>query len=164
MRQYQTRKADPTDRTYDDDWDYGVIRSAWLRYGAAIVFFLVNGLVVAMPFDPTNNPDGSARHIPTWVLPVVVLPTYVAGALFAVWIICFVPGLAFHQSKGPTEEKFVSYYNRRWIIEYPKIKTLQHWWLLVTPLPWEKIRERFKKNGEAETAENLRTDFNQEMQ
>jgi hypothetical protein len=166
MNDYQTQVADPDDRTYEVPWDYGVIKSPWLRYLVVFVFFAVNALVVAMPFDPTKNSDGSKRHIPTWVLPTIVLPIYAAGALFAIYLLCIIPlkDLYFGQSGGRTPgDGFVNYNNRRWIIRYPEVDSMQDSWKFSSPLPWKDIQRRLKDNGEKRTAEELREEFRQRM-
>jgi len=166
MDQYETGVADARNRAYEVPWSYNVMKNRWIRYLAVGFFFAANGVIVGIPFDPSKKPDRSQRHIPTWVLPVIALSVYLAGALFAVYILCFVQRLWFRQSGGPTEGEhglFVNYHNRRWIIEYPDLFTSSGWQQAVTPLPRPDIRKRFVDNGEARTAKELRDNFNQTL-
>jgi hypothetical protein len=67
---------------------------AW-KWIVALSFIAINGFLTIVPCITTTNTDGTVRRVPTWLLPVVVLPMCLLGALTAVSIMAWKPRLEF---------------------------------------------------------------------
>lgn len=95
----------------------------WMCAGFVI---LVNSFLVVLPFIPTAYTDGKPRRIPTWNLPVSVLPVYVAGAVAGFSIAFISINMSFLNSRVDEHSVrlsgFVYPKHRRWEILYPEVK------------------------------------------
>ena len=159
MNEYQTSVADEPDKSYAVPWTYQMMRSRIFPYLAALFFTLFNLFLVVGAAIPTNNPNGTKRKIPNWALPAIVLPMYVLGALFSLYIIAASPGLYFRGSSGSAPGDFVNYNNRKWIVDYPRIGS----GIFAFKSP-NVVWRRLTSNAEAEKAEELRQRFGTELQ
>lgn len=143
--------ADEPTGDVQEIFTYNFFKNRVWRSIVAVSFILVNLFLVIIPFISTDNPDGSRRRIPTWILPLIVLPMYILGALAAVFIIAFTPKLEFKGSHGRTPDTFVPYNNRKWVMQYAGLKKQT----------FSEFRERWRSNGEKDKADELRRRFAQ---
>lgn len=151
MDENQTSIADEASTDVQEDFTYNFFENKLWKWTVALSFIAINCFLVLVPCISTNNTDGTPRKIPTWILPLLVLPTYLLGALAAVFIIGWAPRLEFKGSNGPTDSSFVPYNSRRWIVQYRKLKRQ----------PLGEFRKRWVTNGEEIAAERLRNEFSQ---
>jgi hypothetical protein len=157
MNEYETSVADEPGKSYEVPWTYQMMRSKIFPHLVALFFTLFNLFLVIGAAVPTNNPNGTKRKIPNWALPATVLPMYVLGALFSLFIIAVSPSLHFRGSGGP--DNFVNYNNRKWIVDYPRIGS--------GTIAWQSRSEvwtRLTSNAEAEKATELRQRFENPLQ
>lgn len=108
------------------DWSWQILKWWPTRWACAGFLILVNLFLVILPFVPTDNTDGIPRKIPTWALPVTVLPVYIAGAVAGFLIVFICRDMRFCNSlvveRSVTLRNFVFPVDRRWKIEYPEVK------------------------------------------
>lgn len=149
MDDNQTSVADEPTADVQENFTYNFFKKRRWRSAVAVSFILINLFLVIVPFISTNNPDGTRRRIPTWILPLIVLPMYILGALAAVFIMAFSPKLEFKGSNGRTPETFVPYNNRKWIMQYAGLENQS----------FQVFRERWVAKGEKEKADELRRRF-----
>ncbi|MCJ1462464.1 hypothetical protein MMC07_001066 [Pseudocyphellaria aurata] len=145
------------------NWSWQILRCWPFRWACAGFLILVNIFLVILPFIPTAYTNGSPRKIPSWSLPVTVLPFYVAGAVAGLFIVFISTKMEFFNSHVVEDthrvdiSNFVYPERRRWDIHYPEFGAL-----------WRSIRQRngihavvaetklrlFHK-GEAQTAHDI---------
>jgi hypothetical protein len=147
MDENQTAIADESSIDVKEVFTYNFFKNTAWKWVMALSFIAINAFLVIVPFISTKNTDGTPRKIPTWLLPLVVLPMYLLGAVAAVFIMAWAPQLNFKGSNGPTTSSFVPYNSRRWIMQYKGLKRQS----------LEEFRRRWNTNGEKVEALRLRT-------
>jgi hypothetical protein len=153
MDENQTTIADEASTDVQEVFTYNFFKNKAWKWIVALSFITINGFLTIVPFITTNNTDGTVRKIPTWLLPVVVLPMYILGAFAAFFIMAWAPKLEFQGSNGPTENSFVPYSSRRWIMQYTGLKRQ----------PLKELWRRCTTNGEKVAALRLRNTFDHSM-
>lgn len=107
-------------------WSWQILKLGPARWLCAGFLVLVNSFLAFLPFIPSKNTDGSLRKIPTWKIPVTVLLVYAAGAVAGFFIVFISTTMDFLNTRvvegSVTHSDFVYPVNRRWKIEYPKVK------------------------------------------
>jgi hypothetical protein len=128
MDQNQTRDADPAEEAYyvQVPWEYKLLRHSWQRICVGTFFTAVHTFILVAPLiSARKNSDGSTRRIPTWNLPAAVLTVYAFGAIWAMFLAVFSPRMTFHTSGRANDlDQFVKYSARRWIVEYPTVRSI----------------------------------------
>ena len=107
-------------------WSWQILKWWQTRWTCAGFLVIVNSFLVILPFIPTDNTDGTPRKIPTWKLPITVLPVYIAGAVAGFLIVFICRDMEFRNSlvvgRSLTLQNFVYPVHRRWNIQYPEVK------------------------------------------
>jgi hypothetical protein len=149
----QTANADEASTDVEEEFTYKIFKNTAMRWTVALTFVAVNMFLVIVPFISTKNPDGTVSRISTRLLPAVVLPMYLLGALAAIYILVWTPDLRFRGSGGPSSSTFVPYSNRRWIIQYKPLERQS----------WSVFWGRCIMDGEKIEARRLRDASNNSM-
>lgn len=121
-------------------WSWQILIWWPFRWACAGFLILVNSFLVVLPFIPTAYTDGFPRKIPTWNLPVTVLPFYVAGAVAGLFIVFISSSMEFLNSRVVENTQTVNISNfvfpvrRRWEIQCPEVKQAFRYYPLSLPL------------------------------
>jgi hypothetical protein len=149
----QTANADEAGTDVEERFTYKIFKNTVAKWMVALTFVAINTLLVIVPFISTTNPDGTVSRISSRLLPAVVLPMYLLGALAAIYILIWTPDLKFRGSGGPSNSAFVPYSNRRWIIQYKPLERQS----------WSVFWGRCTIDGEKIEAQRLRDAGNNSM-
>ncbi|OCK80711.1 hypothetical protein K432DRAFT_404453 [Lepidopterella palustris CBS 459.81] len=106
-----------------------------LRILAGVLFVSGNIFIVVIPLVPTRNPDGTSRHIRTWIVPVVVISTCCVGALAALYILTICSSIKFDRG---LRDGITFRHRLGWILEFPDLNFSNFW----KPPHWRALWER----------------------